>query len=80
VGDKINSIVDNISSRLYEIQPAPQSMRYTAVFCNEAYFQRTHPSNYEKTGAEHLEINKIFPRSDRDGYRLQHPVPLPDDI
>jgi hypothetical protein len=73
-------MVDNLFCRQDKIQPAPQSTHYTPGLSNEAYFQRTHPFNYEKAGTEYLEISKIFSCSDRDGYRLQHPVSLPDDI
>ena len=73
-------MVDNLLSGQDKIQSATQSTHYTPDLFNEAYFQRTHPFNYEKAGAQHLEISKIFSRYDRDGYRLQHPVPLPDDI
>jgi hypothetical protein len=49
-------------------------------YCHEAYFQRTSPSYYEKTGAEYQDIDEIFSASDSNGYDLQCPVSLLDDF
>jgi hypothetical protein len=47
---------------------------------NETDYRRNHQFGNEKAGAQYKEPDKIFRRSDRNGHRLQHPVPLPDDI
>jgi Trk K+ transport system NAD-binding subunit len=44
----------------YKFHPALQLTHYTPDLCNEAYFQRTDPFNYEKAEADIWKLAKFF--------------------